>query len=161
MSKPLNVTMRGLRRLQAILKRRSKEAKPNPDICIVLPVGFGFRPGDPFAAEIVNGKLVVTNKRKLTARQKRELSGGGVYHSQVNNADWSSRLLPCPFCGSRAYLWPDVPELQQSGYRNFEVRCTGCKAQTSQIDFQSAEEAVAAWNWRVQPPALGKRKPRK
>lgn len=143
----MTMTLRGYRRLQAVLKRRSKEAKPCPDACIVLPPGFGFRPGDWFKARYVNGSLVVTNTRKLTAKERRACVG--ELTSQIGNANWSSRLLPCPMCGSRATVWPDVPEGQPPGFRSYEVRCCGCGVRTAPMQYRKAEEVVAAWNWRV------------
>ena len=151
MRNPMNVTLRSLRRLQATLRRRQKEARPCPDICIVLPAGFGFRPGDEFEASFLNGKLIVTNRSKVTAKQRQKLAwGGGTYHAQVENADWSVRLLPCPFCGSRGRLWPDNVVDEELGLGSFEVRCCGCGAQTRSSAFRTPEEAVAGWNWRVQ-----------
>jgi len=61
----------------------------------------------------------------------------------------SVELLPCPFCGSQAY----VSEDQSSDYDvhwTWHVDCTGCGAT---IDFKSTkEQAVNAWNSRVNEP---------
>ncbi|MCU0783213.1 MAG: Lar family restriction alleviation protein [Verrucomicrobia bacterium] len=144
----MQLTVQGLRRLRRVLKMRSKEAKPCPDICIVLPPSYGLRPGDWFEARMINGELVIRNKEKLSAKERRHLTFGGVLTSQVKNADWSLRLLPCPFCGSRAELFPPGTKGEHNLY---DVRCIGCRAHTNRSS-SLPEEAVAAWNWRVQIP---------
>lgn len=147
-------------RVRVILKRREEEAEPCPDVCIVLPPGFGFRPGDRFTARGVNGELRLKNRRELSTKEQRQLDGCEL-SCKVESADWSVQLLPCPFCGSRARLLPDSSVEELGTSRNYEVCCTGCSVRTPPLAFQRVEEAVAAWNWRVSIPAAVTAKSRK
>lgn len=53
-----------------------------------------------------------------------------------------TELKPCPFCGSEAYvIIRDVDDWTPW------IRCKGCGVETDCFD--SAEEAIEAWNRRV------------
>ena len=57
----------------------------------------------------------------------------------------SNTLLPCPFCGCEAY----IQEHKFVGYTStFGVVCLDCCAETRQF-YRTKEEAIAAWNRRV------------
>ena len=106
-----------------------------------------MRPGDPFEARMLRGKLVISNRAKLSAKQRRELCFTRGLHAWVENAVSVSRLLPCPFCGSRATLFPDKDD---EGL--YEVGCSGCGARTHPLAHYTEDQAVAAWNWRIEIP---------
>lgn len=59
----------------------------------------------------------------------------------------NEQLMPCPFCGERAYI---VQHHYITAGEAYGVRCF-CGAQSDQF-FETMGEAVAAWNTRVSVP---------
>jgi len=62
----------------------------------------------------------------------------------VNN-NKRSTLLPCPFCGSEAFIWPIIGNM-------FKVSCKkDCITMPSRFDcgFTSIEQAQKYWNTRM------------
>jgi Lar family restriction alleviation protein len=59
----------------------------------------------------------------------------------------TEKLLPCPHCGG-------APTVHTEGWDAAQfIRCTECSANTRL--FKTREEAVAAWNRRTAPAAIG------
>lgn len=54
----------------------------------------------------------------------------------------TSPLLPCPFCGGKAFLRDDTVM-----YGNASVECDECDAETA--IFIEKDAAIAAWNRRT------------
>lgn len=69
----------------------------------------------------------------------------------------NNTLLPCPFCGDEAeiisrpvytYLKPYDPETAD---KKHYVQCKGCATQCGALEYDTPEEAAAAWNRRSRP----------
>ena len=57
-------------------------------------------------------------------------------------------LLPCPFCGGRAYVCTHADVLFQKYW--YSIRCFDCDADTSWYHYcKTAEESADKWNKRV------------
>ena len=61
----------------------------------------------------------------------------------------STKLLPCPFCGSEGKSFIDVVSINNSFH---VIRCFECGAQSGLAG--TVEEAAAAWNRREDPGEL-------
>ncbi|MBQ6969820.1 MAG: Lar family restriction alleviation protein [Synergistaceae bacterium] len=77
-----------------------------------------------------------------------------VYTSQAEAvADWNKRvddylqLKPCPFCGRNVEL---ISSHEGLGVRDIYVRCASCGEQRRLL-YKTHEEAIDAWNRRVNP----------
>ena len=57
-----------------------------------------------------------------------------------------TELLPCPFCGGKAYT--AIGQLQNEGH-GYVVFCDSCHVHQSYLDRTEAE-AIAAWNTRAE-----------
>ena len=53
-----------------------------------------------------------------------------------------SDLLPCPFCGAKAYV---------VGYGPYRINCKACDASLGPIFCAERNQAIAAWNVRSHP----------
>ena len=83
---------------------------------------------------------------------KRELFDQIVDAQPTVEQQEMTKLLPCPFCGSDAY----ISELKQGKYPRYGVACNGqrmnCIASRNNVyghRYFSAEEAAEAWNRRT------------
>ena len=57
------------------------------------------------------------------------------------------KLLPCPFCGGKAEIWPAHPENPK---RNAWIACMGkCIVMTK--EYKTTLESIEAWNTRAEP----------
>lgn len=60
------------------------------------------------------------------------------------------KLLPCPFCGGEAEIWRASADPKRPAW----VGCMGRCAVLVSREYETTEEAIAAWNRRT-PPAAG------
>ena len=60
----------------------------------------------------------------------------------------SEELKKCPFCGSKAYAYKSKNFLGQE-YWGIECESNECIVHTMVADYSTKEEAIEAWNKRV------------
>ena len=67
----------------------------------------------------------------------------------------SEKLLPCPFCGEEAEIesFPVFTNLRpyspETADKKYYVQCKGCATQCGALEYDTPEEAMAAWNRRT------------
>ena len=67
----------------------------------------------------------------------------------------SEKLLPCPFCGEEAEIksFPVFTNLRpyspETADKKYYVQCKGCATQCGALEYDTPEEAIAAWNRRA------------
>jgi hypothetical protein len=68
----------------------------------------------------------------------------------TNNAE--RELLPCPFCGGKAKIAPEDPELEGDGYTQVHCANAECSVDPSVECFEDGhkESAIRIWNTRAQ-----------
>ena len=63
-----------------------------------------------------------------------------------------SELKPCPFCGDTDDIVVERKDCYECELDYYVVKCDGCGLQLGfGLEFESEEEAIAAWNRRAQP----------
>jgi Lar family restriction alleviation protein len=55
------------------------------------------------------------------------------------------KLLPCPFCGGNKLY---IAERNYFGEQFVQISCLGCHTSQAGSEYETKEEAIAAWNQR-------------
>ena len=56
-----------------------------------------------------------------------------------------NELKPCPFCGGAAEVYCD----REMGGSQYRIKCTNCPADVGRHWYWKKNDAIAAWNRRV------------